>query len=126
MLLIAIKSVSACESPSDIRDIENTFFYSKTYFYALIFLILANIVLFFLRRKNDYLVLFGTISIVLLIIPIALWAIEFQSCGSWAIEKVMRWGFFTFLIIFCAQICLWVNKTDLRINKGNMTTIKLR
>ena len=129
MLLMAIKSVSACSVTIDPNNpnfdsVAENVFYVKTYFYSLVFLILANIVLFFLRRRKDYLVLLGIIALVLLMFPATLVASVISDCGD-SLHIVLKWEFIFFLMIFCFHICLWVNKISLRINQGKLTIIKL-
>lgn len=133
MLLTAIKSVSACSvgiNPDNpladpYAEINESFFYTKIYFYSLIFLILANFVLFFLRRQKDYPVLFAIISTLLIMIPATFIATLIQDCGA-LIGFVMKWEFIIFLIIFGFHICLWVNKTGLHLRGEGLTLTKLR
>ena len=123
MLLIAIKSVSACEASQG--EIEETVFYITIFFYSLIFMILANFVLFFRRKQKDYIMLFAIILTILLMLPVTFIASVIPVCGA-ALELALKWEFIIFLMIFGFQICLWVNKTGLHWRDDGLTLTKLR
>ena len=124
ILFIVIKSASASCEASQV-EIEEIHFHIKFFFYSLIFVVLANLVLFFLRKQKDYFVLVVIILTTLVIIPVTLISSVFSGCGA-ALELTLKWEFIVFLTIFGFHICLWVNKTGLHLRDDRLTLIKLQ
>jgi hypothetical protein len=127
ILLVAIKSVSACMYDADkpsVNSIAEMNLYSTIYFLSIVFLILANISLFFFRKQKDYLVLISVIAITSMMILSTLFGVLVEECSF--LRNTLKWEFIIFLAIFCFHIGLWLSKSSLRINKGDMTFIKLR
>lgn len=130
IVLIAIKSVSACDyfnyanDPNYVDPIAKNYFYSKLYFYLLVFLILANIGVYFLRKQKDGLVLKLIIFAALLTMPVTIvGAFLTSSCGD-ELPVVLKWEVIVFLTLFIFHICLWISKVGLHWQTGKLKLIK--
>jgi len=127
MLLIAIKTVTACSYDANTPNVDliaEISFYSKIYFLSTVFLILANVALFSFRKQKDYLMLILIIATAFMMILLTSFGVLLEECSF--LRNTLKWEFIIFLTIFCFQIGLWVSNSSLRINKGDMTFIKLR
>jgi hypothetical protein len=123
------KLVNACSYSPEFKDqiikqLAERDFNVKLYFYASVLLIVANVVVFFVRDKKDYLVPFAVLLAAFISAPITLMTILTDMCGN-SIVTGMKINFFIFLGFLAFQICLWANRTDMRFNRGK-TTIDLR
>jgi len=131
LLLTANKIVSACSysnysnDPNYIDPITVNNFYSKLYFFPLVFLILANFVLFFLRKQKDYLMLGIIFFASFMTIPVTFFGSFLSGCGD-GLPVVLKWEFIFFLTFFVFHIGLWVNKVGLHWRVGKLTLIKLK
>lgn len=79
LLLIAIKSVSACTYLGDPLAAEKDF-YSTIYFFSLVFLILANVQIYYWRNKGDILTLIFISGITLIMIPVTFFGVLLEHC----------------------------------------------
>ena len=129
VLISTTKLVNACDyapglKEQFIKQLAERDSSVKLYFFAAVFLIVANIVVFFVRNKNDYLLPFAVILTALISAPITLLSLLTDTCGN-TIVKDLRINFFIFLGFLVFQFCLWVKRTDVRFNRGE-ATINLR
>ena len=88
----------------------------KLYFFAAVLLIAANIVLFFVRKKNDYFLGFAIILTALVSAPITLLSILQDTCGNTIVAN-LRINFYIFLSFLVFQLCLWLKGAGLRFNR---------
>jgi hypothetical protein len=128
VLISTTKLVNACEYVPGFKDqIVNQLAERdsnvKLYFFAAVFLIAANIAVFFVRQKHDYLIPFAVILTAFISAPFLFLAILNDSCGN-TIVKDLRINFYIFLGFLIFQICLWLKRTDVRFNKGKTTLSK--
>ena len=87
VLISTTKLVNACSIAPEfkeqyLRQLADRDFNVKVYFFAAVFLIAANIVLFFVRKKNDYLLGFAIILTALVSVPVTLLSILQDTCGN--------------------------------------------
>jgi len=130
MLLMAIKSVSACSYLPEhkeqyLQNLAERDFNVKLYFFSTVFLVIANIILFVIRNKKDYWLLAVIILTIIASIPITLFVGAQDMCGN-SIVTGLQANFVVFISFFIYQILLWVNRTSLQFKKGKITTINLR
>lgn len=123
LLLTAIKSVSACsylagfnKSHSETMEVVN--FYSGIYFSASFSIILANFALFYLRKQKDYLFLLFLIPTIISWILLVFFGFLFEEC-SFQINA-LKWGSIVFLPFLVFQICLWIMKKGLHVEKRSL------
>jgi len=121
VLIFATKLANACDYAPEfkeqfIRQLAERDFRVKIYFFAIILLIAANIVLFFVRKKNDYLLGFAIILTALTSAPITMFSIINDSCGD-SIVANLRINFYIFLSFLVFQVCLWLKGKGLRFNR---------
>ena len=88
----------------------------KIYFFFTVLLIAANIALFFVRKKNDYLLGFAIILTALISAPITMFSIITDTCGN-SIVSNLRINFYIFLSFLVLQVCLWLKRAGLRFNQ---------
>lgn len=128
IVLIAIKSVSACEyfnygnDPNYVDPPTENAFYSKLYFFSLVFLIIANLFLFFKRNQNDYLVLAIIIISIVIATPLTLGAalISGADCGD-TLRELLKWDLIYFLLLTALQVGLWWCKRGLRLTRTKLS-----
>ena len=125
VLVSTTKLVNACTYSPEfkgqiIKQLAERDYYVKIYFFAAVFLIAANIVIFFVRKKNDYLIPFAVILTAFISVPVTLVSLLNDSCGN-KIVSDLRINFFIFLGFLVFQVCLWVKRTGLRFNRGKTT-----
>jgi len=121
VLIITTKLANACDYAPEFKEqflgqLAERDFNVKLYFFLTVLLIVANIVLFFVRKKNDYLVGFAIILTALISAPITIFSIIANSCGN-AIVENLRINFFIFLGFLLFQLFLWLSGTGLRFNR---------
>jgi len=122
VLILTTKLVNACSIAPEFKDqflkqLAERDFSVKIYFFATVFLIAANIVLFFVRKKNDYLLGFAIILTALISAPITLLSILQDTCGNTIVEN-LRINFYIFLGFLVLQVCLWLKNAGLRFNRA--------
>ena len=125
VLISTTKLVNACDYAPGfkgqiIKQLAERDFSVKAYFFAAVFLIVANIVVFFVRKKNDYLLPFAIILTAFISAPITLRSLLTDTCGN-TIVKDLQINFYIFLGFLIFQLCLWLKRTDVRFNKGKTT-----
>lgn len=134
ILLTAIRSVSACSSVSNpdnpnFDPVAENLRQAETYFYILVGLIFANVVIFFLRRKRDYLSLAIVIGLALVMIPVTILG-GMDSC-FYSLKSVLDREVLVFVVISVLHLGLWFHGGRLslpfnRFNRQEMTVISLR
>lgn len=88
----------------------------KLYFFAVVLLIAANIVLFFVRKKNDYLLGFAIILTALVSAIVTFFSMLRDTCGN-TIVGHLRINFYIFLGFLVFQVCLWLKGAGLRFKQ---------
>jgi hypothetical protein len=121
VLIFTTKLANACDYAPEfkdqfIRQLAERDFRVKIYFFAIILLIAANIVLFFVRKKNDYVLGFAVILTALISAPITMFSIINDTCGN-SIVANLRINFYIFLSFLVFQVCLWLKDAGLRLNQ---------
>ena len=127
MLLIAIKSVSACSYDAGRPNVDlmaEIRFYSRIYFLSTVCLFIANIALFSLRKQKDYFTLILIIATAFMMTLLTSFGVLLEECSF--LRNTLKWEFIIFLAIFCFHVGLCVTKSSLRINKKDLTFIKLQ
>lgn len=119
------KLVNACSySPQFkeqlLKQLAERDFNVKLYFFSIIFLIGANIGVFFARKRNDYLLPFAILLTGLVSAPVTIVSILNDSCGN-SIVSSLKINFYIFLGFLIFQGFLWISRTDLRFNRGKTT-----
>jgi hypothetical protein len=125
VLIFTTKLVNACDYAPEFKDqiikqLAERDSSVKLYFFAAVFLIIANIVIFFVRDKKDYLLPFAILLTAFISAPITFLALLTDTCGN-TIVKDLRVNFYIFLGFLIFQLCLWLKRTDVRFNKGKTT-----
>lgn len=121
VLIFTTKLANACDYAPEfkeqiIRQLAERDFNVKAYFFPTVLLIVANLVLFFVRRKNDYLLAFAIILTALISAPITIFSIINDSCGNTIVAN-LRINFYIFLGFLVFQVCLWLKRAGLRFNR---------
>ncbi len=121
VLISTTKLVNACSIIPEFKEqaliqLAERNFYVKVYFFAAVLLIAANIVLFFVRKKNDYLLGFAIILTALISAPVTLLSILQDPCGNTIVVN-LRINFYIFLGFLVLQVCLWLKDAGLRVNR---------
>ena len=121
VLIFTTKLANACDQSPHfkeqiIKQLAERDFYVKIYFFAIVFLIAANIAFFFYRKKHDYLVGFAIILTALISAPITIFSIVANSCGNTIVEN-LRINFYIFLGFLVFQACLWLKGVGLRFKQ---------
>ena len=88
----------------------------KLYFFAAVFLIVANIVLFFVRKKNDYFLGFAIILTALVSAALTFFSMLRDTCGDTIVAN-LRINFYIFLSFLVFQLCLWLKGVGLRFRQ---------
>lgn len=125
VLISTTKLVNACSIAPEFKEqylkqLAERDFNVNIYFFATVFLIAANIVLFFVRKKNDYLLGFAIILTGLISAPITLLSILQDTCGNTIVAN-LRINFYIFLSYLVLQVCLWLKDAGLRFNQEKPT-----
>jgi hypothetical protein len=123
VVLIAIKSVSACTYAVDpnnpVRDIEPKVSYDLIFFFSAFVLILPILILFFLRKQKGLWAVIASIVLLLLFIPaIFLTAFVYGICdNNDAVSNVIKAELFLMLLIFTIQLFSWISqrKTSIKL-----------
>ncbi len=120
-MIFSTKLANACDYAPEFKEqilkhLAERDFSVKAYFFATVLLIAANMVLFFVRKKNDYLVGFAVILTALISAPITMFSIINDSCGD-SIVGNLRINFYIFLSFLVFQVCLWLKDASLRFNR---------
>jgi len=121
VLIFTTKLANACDYAPEFKDqflkqLAERDFNVKIYFFFTVLLIAANIVLFFVRKKHDYLVGFAIILTALISAPLTMFSIINDSCGD-SIVANLRINFYIFLSFLVFQVCLWLKDASLRLNR---------
>jgi len=121
VLILSTKLVNACSIVPEFKEqylkqLAERDLSVKVYFFAAVFLIAANIVLFFVRKKNDYLLGFAIILTALISAPITLFSMLQDTCGN-SIVANLRINFYIFLSFLVLQACLWLKGAGLRFKQ---------
>jgi hypothetical protein len=121
VLFSATRLVNACSIAPEFKEqalkqLAERDFNVRIYFFAAVFLIAANIVLFFVRKKHDYLLGFAIILTALISVPITLLSLLQDSCGNTIVAN-LRINFYIFLSFLVLQVCLWLKDAGLRFNR---------
>jgi len=121
VLIIMTKLANACDYAPQFKDqilrqLSERDFNVKVYFFFTVLLITANIVLFFVRNKNDYVIGFAIILTALISAPMTIFSIINDSCGD-SIVRNLRINFYIFLSFLVFQVCLWLKNAGLRFNR---------
>jgi surface polysaccharide O-acyltransferase-like enzyme len=121
VLILSTKLVNACSIEPEsneqvLKQLAERDFSVKIYFFFTVLLIAANIALFFVRKKNDYLLGFAIILTALISAPITMFSIVTDSCGDSIVED-LRINFYIFLSFLVFQVCLWLKRAGLRFNQ---------
>ena len=129
-LVLMTKFASACSYNPEFREqVERQWaereFNTKLFFFSTIFLITANIVLFFVRNKKYYWLLVTIVLVILFSAPITIIVGAVDMCGD-SKATGLQANFVIFMSFFIYQVLLWVNRTSLQFKKGKITTINLR
>ncbi len=125
VLIFTTKLVNACSIAPEFKEqylkqLAERDFNVKVYFFAVVLLIAANIVLFFVRKKHDYLLGFAIILTGLISAPITLLSILQDTCGNTIVAN-LRINFYIFLSFLVLQVCLWLKDAGLRFNREKPT-----
>lgn len=130
LLLTAIKPVSACAYLADPNKsfsemMTDATFYSGTYFLLSSALILANFVVFYLRKQRDYLILFFLIPVIIVWILLSIFGVLLEECSF--LINALKWGSIIFLPFLVIQMALWIGKIGLHLpsNRLKLPSIKL-
>ena len=125
MLLMAIKSVSACTYGSNADSMSKSSVYT-IYFFTFVFLVIGNIILFFLRDKKDYLLLILIIGTASLMLSLNFFGVLLENCDF--LDETLKWEFIIFLPITVFHIGLWITKSRLHLwsKQLNLPSIKPR
>ncbi|HVE57809.1 MAG TPA: hypothetical protein VNB22_13340 [Pyrinomonadaceae bacterium] len=120
MLLIAIKSVSACESLSqaESRIVWEQRYYDNIWFLTLASLIIPIGILYYLRNFKGLWVLVASIILVLVFVPITFAVGLMNSCGTEPVSTLIKGELFLMLLLFTYQLSSWISQRK--------TSIKLR
>ncbi len=132
MLLMAIKSVSACSyiSGSDkpvLEMLADISFYTTVYFISIFLLFIANAALFISREKTDYLFLAIVIGMALIMIPLTFFGMIMEGCDL--LFSILKWELIIIAATFAIHLGLWATGTSLptwRINNGDRISLKLK
>lgn len=121
VLFSTTKLVNACSIAPEfkeqyLRQLAERDFNVKIYFFAAVLLIAANIVLFFVRKKNDYFLGFAIILTALISAPITLLSILQDTCGDTIVGN-LRINFYIFLSFLVLQVCLWLKNAGFRFSQ---------
>lgn len=121
VLFSTTKLVNACSIAPEFKEqalkqLAERDFNVKVYFFAAVLLIAANVVLFFVRKKNDYLLGFAIILTGLISAPITLLSVLQDTCGNTIVAN-LRTNFYIFLSFLVLQVCLWLKDAGLRFNR---------
>ena len=127
--------VNACDYAGDFKEeyyraLDARNYQAKMIFYAALFLLAANVVLFFIRNQRDWsllLLLAGTCAVSLLVSFMYLLG---HPCGD-GILPVTQGNFAVFLLFFVFQFCLWLNRSGFQpvsaaLRRRQPTVIKLQ
>lgn len=126
MLLMAIKSVSACTYLGDPLAAEKDY-YLTLYFFSLFFLVLGNIALYYWRNKGDILTLIFIVGIAVIMTPITFFGVLLEYCDF--LGETLRFELIIFVAITLFHVGLWLTKSglDLPSQKGlDLPSIKPR
>ena len=121
VLILTTKLVNACSIAPEFKEqflkqLAERDFSVKIFFFATVFLIAANIVLFFVRKKDDYILGFAIILTALISAPITLLSILDDTCGNTIVDD-LRINFYIFLSFLVLQVCLWLKSAGLRFDR---------
>ena len=125
IVLMAIKSVSACTYLGDPLA-EDKSFYSTMYFFSLATLILTNVVIYYWRRKGDVLSLIFILSIAVIMTPVTFFGVLMEYCDL--LGETLKLEFIVFVAITVFHIGLWITKSSFptwQTEKGKMISLKL-
>ena len=115
MLLLAIKSVSACSYDIDpnnsVKVNTSDGFYDLILFISAFVLIIPIVILYFVRnRKGRWAIITSSVSLLLFIPAIFLTAFLFGPCGLGPVPFVIKAELFLMLTILIVQLFSWINQ----------------
>jgi uncharacterized protein (DUF486 family) len=121
VLIFTTKLANACVYAPELKDqiirqLAERDFTVKAYFFPVVLLIVANIAMFFVRRKHDYLLGFAIVLTALISAPLTIFSIVNDACGN-SIVANLQINFHIFLGFLVLQICLWLKGAGLRFKK---------
>lgn len=121
ILLLAVKSISACDHPNYVEIINENLYYRKLYFYSSVFLIIANFLLFFVRKQHDYAVLVIIIisTIIAAMVTFAGAIISGADCGD-GLRAFLGLDLIYFILLTVFHLGLWLGKGNLRFSKKEL------
>lgn len=118
MLLMAIKSVSACElSREESQIVWDQRYYDNIWFLTLAFLIIPIGILYYLRNYKGLWVLVTSVILVLLFVPITFAVALMNSCGTEPVSTLIKGELFLMLLLFTYQLSSWISqrKTSIKL-----------
>ncbi len=111
MLLMAIKSVGACESTiQESQLIWEQRFYDNVWFLTLATLIIPIGILYYLRNYKGLWVLITSVILVILFVPLTFMVGLINSCGTEPVSSLIKGELFLMLLLFTFQFSSWISQ----------------
>lgn len=131
-LLISIESVSACSYASDPNNLNvidataQSTNYSLLYFFLSVFLVCANICLYFYRGQKDHYVLILIGLTCFIMIPLNFFGLILENCGF--LKDTLWLDLLIFSLITVFHLGLWITKRrlDFGTDEIDFTFIRLQ